>query len=255
MSHKEVALTVEHFHNDEDLAFHISSKREIQSILQNIADMGTRVALFYGSGQSCILTTLLGANGHGMWLDVGPSPPENKHILLSDKITFVSAHQHVKIQFVAREIENDLFENNEAFYLKLPDYLLRLQRRDFFRTPIPVSAPVKCIIPIPQENPDDPVIMREVRLADISGGGIGLQCEEHEAELLPNKIFPDCQISIPDIGMLTVDIEVRNAYNVTSPGNVVHKHVGCRFIHLNRQMNILLQRYITRLQSENLAKQ
>jgi c-di-GMP-binding flagellar brake protein YcgR len=189
-----------------------------------------------------------------MWLDVGPFPPENKQILLSDKITFVSVHQHVKIQFVANNIENDLFENNEAFYLELPEYLLRLQRRDFFRTLIPTAIPIKCIIPIPQENPDDPAIMREVPIKDISGGGIGLVCGEHEADLLPKNIFPDCRISIPDVGILTVNIEVRNAYNVTTPNNVVHKHVGCRFYQLNNQMNILLQRYITRLQSESLAK-
>jgi c-di-GMP-binding flagellar brake protein YcgR len=155
---------------------------------------------------------------------------------------------------VANNIENDLFENNEAFYLELPDYLLRLQRRDFFRTPIPASTPVKCIIPLPQENPDDPVVIREISVRDISGGGIGLQCEEKETELLPNNVFPDCRISIPDVGILTVNIEVRNAYNVTTPNNVVHKHVGCRFYQLDNQMNILLQRYITRLQSESLAK-
>jgi hypothetical protein len=37
--------------------------------------------------------------------------------------------------------------------------------------------------------------------------------------------------------------------------NAVLKRVGCRFIGLDNQMNILLQRYITRLQGENLLKQ
>ena len=118
-----------------------SSKVEMLSILQSLADQGTRAALYYGGGQNFILTTLLGANEHGMWLDVGPFPPENKQLLLSDKFTFVSVHQHVKIQFVAHDIQNDLFENNEAFYMELPDYLLRIQRREFFRTTIPASPP------------------------------------------------------------------------------------------------------------------
>ncbi len=254
MTHKQIALRIERFYEDEDIEFRIKSKREMLSILQSIADQGSRVALFYGRGQSFILTTLLGVNEHGMWLDVGPFPPENKLLLLSDQITFVSVHQHVKIQFAAHDIENDLFENNEAFYMELPDYLLRIQRRDFFRILIPAAAPVKCIIPIPAENPDDPVIMRETPLVDISGGGIGLLCGEHEATLLPKRIFPDCRISIPDVGILTVTIEVRNGINFTTPNEVVHKRVGCRFIHLNNQMNILLQRYITRLQSESLVK-
>jgi c-di-GMP-binding flagellar brake protein YcgR len=254
MTHKQIALRIERFYEDEDIEFRIKSKREMLSILQSIADQGSRVALFYGRGQSFILTTLLGANEHGMWLDVGPFPPENKLLLLSDQITFVSVHQHVKIQFAAHDIENDLFENNEAFYMELPDYLLRIQRRDFFRIPIPAAAPVKCIIPIPPENPDDPVIMREILLVDISGGGIGLLCGEHEEILLPKKVFPDCRISIPDVGILTVTIEVRNGINFTTSNEVVHKRVGCRFIHLDNRMNILLQRYITRLQSESLVK-
>src|ERR1017187_10056185 len=183
MYHKEVALKIEHFYNDEDVELHIKSKTEMQSILQNIADHGAHVALYYGNGQNFILIILLFANEHGMWLDVGPFPPENKLILLSDKITFVSLHQHVKIQFVANHIENDLFENNEAFYMELPDYLLRVQRREFYRALIPASTPIQCIIPIQPDSPGNPVIMRKVPLVDISGGGIGLLCGENEAEL------------------------------------------------------------------------
>jgi len=252
MPHKQVALQIERFHNDDDQEFRVPSKRGMLSILQNIADQGTRVALFYG-GQNFILSTLLGVNEHGMWLDVGPFPPENKLLLLSDKITFVSVHQNVKIQFVVNDAENDLYENNEAFYLELPDYMLRIQRREFFRIPIPATAPVKCIIPIQPENPGEPVIMRSVSVVDISGGGIGLLCGEDEAVLLPTKVFPDCQIVIPDVGTLKVTIEVRNGINF-SAANVVKKRVGCCFVRLDNQVNNLLQRYITRLQSESLAK-
>jgi len=254
MPHKEIALNIEYFYNDEDLEFHISSKREMLSILQNLADMGTRVALYYGRGHNFVLTTLLGANEHGMWLDVGPFPPENKQLLLSDKITFVSSHQHVKIQFEALDIQNDLFENNEAFYLELPEFLLRLQRREFFRTSIPSSTPLKCLFPLQPANPDEPAIMKEMPIVDISGGGIGLLCEELESVFQPEKTFPGCQISIPDVGILKITIEVRNCINLDTRGKAVRQRIGCRFIGLDRQMDILLQRYIARLQSEQLAR-
>jgi hypothetical protein len=35
---------------------------------------------------------------------------------------------------------------------------------------------------------------------------------------------------------------------------VIYRRVGCRFVHLDNQINILLQRHITHLQSENMAK-
>ena len=255
MPRKAAALEIEHFHNDEDVDFHISSRREMLSILQSIIAQHTRVVLFYGDDQDFILTTLLGANEHGMWLDVGPFPPKNKQLLRNDKITFVSMHQNIKIQFVAHRIENDLFENSEAFYMELPDYLLRIQRREFFRTAIPASSLVKCIIPIQPENPNDPVILRAAPLMDISGGGIRLLCEGHEATLFPNKTFPNCQISLPDVGTLTVTLEVRNSVNFTTPNKVAYGRVGCRFVHLDNQVNILLQRHITRLQSESMARE
>jgi len=254
MPRKEVALEIEHFYNDEDVEFHILSKREMLSILLSIGTQGSRIALFYDRGRNFVLTTLLGANEHGMWLDVGPFSQENTQLLLGDKITFVSVHQNVKVQFEVRNIGSGLFESYEAFYVDMPDFLLRIQRREFFRTAIPDADFVSCIIPIQQENPDDPVIMRTLPIIDISGGGVGLMCEGHEATLLPEKTFPDCQISLPDVGILAATIEVRNSINLTTPNNVLHKRVGCRFIGLDNQMNILLQRYIAGLQSESIAR-
>ena len=246
-------LNVEHFPNDDDTEFRISNRMEMLSILQSIADHGARIALSYGDDQHFILTTLLGANERGMWLDIGPFLLENKRLLSSDKITFVSQSQRVKIQFVGCNIKADLLDNNQTYYLELPNYLLRIQRREFFRTAVATTR-IKCIIPAQPENPDDPIVMRAVPIVDISGGGIGLLCEEHEATLVSNKTFPDCQISIPDVGILTVTIEVRNGINFTASDNVVRKRVGCCFTNLNNQMDILLQRYIAHMQSESMTR-
>ena len=162
-------------------------------------------------------------------------------------------------------IKIDLYEGREAFYMELPEYLLRLQRREFFRAHIPASIPVKCIIPVPQENPDGqensdnsessdiPAVMRELPIVDISGNGIGLLCAENEIEIIPERIFPGCQILIPDFGTLTVTIKVQTGINLTARNEVVQKRMGCYFIDLDNQMNILLQRFINHLQLESLS--
>jgi c-di-GMP-binding flagellar brake protein YcgR len=181
-----------------------------------------------------------------------PFSHENIQLLLNNKITFVCAHQHVKIQFVAREIKNDLFENNAALYLKLPDHLLRIQRRSFFRIDIPHTSPVKCIIPIQPENPGEAVILRAIPLVDISLSGIRLLCEIDEITLLPNTTFPNCQIELPTFGLMTVTIEVRNVISFASHDNVTRKHIGCRFIHLDNQ-TAMLQDYISRMECKTLV--
>jgi c-di-GMP-binding flagellar brake protein YcgR len=259
MAHKEVPLKVEHFYHDEDLNFRISSKKEMRSILQHIAEHGSRVALYFAHDHKFVLTTLLGVDERGMWLDIGPYPPDNKQLLLSEQITFVGIHRHVKVQFTVPEIESSTFENNSAFYMKLPGYMLRLQRREYFRMTVPAVPPVKCIIPIQPENPAEPVIMHTVQLANISGGGVGvglgLLAEANETLLQPGKVFPGCRISIPGIGSLTVTLEVRGTIQFSTPYNAVHTYVGCQFIRMDNQTSVLLQRYITRLQSESLIKE
>ena len=254
---KDVSLQPEHFSCDQDIEFRINSKREMQSILQDIADKGTRVALYYDESHNFILTTLIGTNEKGMWLDIGPFPPENKKVTLSDKITFVSTHQHVKVQFVTHDIRMILLEGDETFYLDLPDFLLRIQRRDYFRLSIPASTPVNCIIPIRPYNPDkpnEPEILREVPVLDISGGGLSLLCDEHETELLPGKVFQDCLISLPDTGKLRVNIEIKNNIKFTTRNELVNVRVGCLFVRMDNQTSSLLQSYVTRLQSESLTK-
>ncbi len=256
---KEVSLTIEVLSSDKDSEFVIRSKKEIQSILSRIAEQGARVVLYYDGGNNFILTTLLGMDEHGIWLDVGPLPESNQRLAQSKKIVFISSHREVKVQFVVHDIEEVLFENSAAFYLPLPDTLLRLQRRDYFRLPTSVSNPLKCIIPAqpgsPVQSPvRSPIPWREVTIMDISGSGVALACAEHDVELQPGMIYPDCLISLPGVGTLTATIQIKNTAKITRHNGVINWRVGCKFIHLNGEMTTLLQRYLAQLQSENLAQ-
>jgi c-di-GMP-binding flagellar brake protein YcgR len=250
MSDNETPIPIDHFDDGDDIEFRIKSKMEMLFILQGIIDQGTRVTLHYNNDQDFFVTSLLGIEEDGMWLDFGTFTLEDNPLLLGGRITFVSTHQQIKIQFVANNIYDDPFEDKQAFYLELPPYLLRILRREFFRTTIPADEPVTCIIPIVPHNPRERTVLREVPILDISGDGVGLLGDEHEEVLLPEKIFRDCKISIPRIGELRVTIVVRNGINFTAPDGVVHKRLGCSFILMDSKMNSLLQRYIFRLQGE-----
>lgn len=254
---KEVSLQMESFHRGEDAEFQIRSRREMQFILQDVADKGTRVVLYYDGPREFILTTILGASEQGVWLDVSPHAPENKRILHSDSLTVVSLHQGVKLQFVVDEIQSALVGDDDAFFLPLPDYLLRIQRRDYFRLGIPISTPLKCIVPVRPYNPDEPdqpAITRELPILDISGGGLSLRGEEHEQELSSGRSFSGCRFTLPNIGILTVTLVIRSQSSLTNSDDTVSKRIGCQFVHLDNQTNLLLQQYINRLQSEALVQ-
>lgn len=255
---KEASLTIERFYHGNDSEFRVPSRREMLSILQDLADKGTHAALYYDAAHNFIMTTVLAATEDGIWLDVGPFPPDNKRVLLSDKLTLVSLHQHVKIQFEVREIQSASYDDAEAFFIELPDYLIRIQRREYFRLGIPPGAPLECIIPFRPLNPAEPdesAAIRTFPVFDISVGGIALLCEEGETGLQPGKEFQNCRISLPDIGVLTATLHVKNNVSFTTHNKMIQMRAGCELHHLSNRMQDLVQRYVNQLQSELLAKQ
>ena len=76
---------------------------------------------------------------------------------------------------------------------------------------------------------------------DIGGGGVALVCEEHDTEFQPGKVYSVCNIQLPDVGLLTATILVKNIFIITMHNGEVKKRAGCEFIHLNGTMAILLR--------------
>lgn len=248
---KEIALTIEKFYNEgEEEKFLIRSNKEIQLTLHAIAQKRSRAVLYFNKGQQFIVSVLLAVDHEGMWLDVGPDTEGNEQILRSNDIILVSMHNHAKVQLNSPQVYMASYAGNPAFYIQLPRQMLRLQRRDYFRLPVPSSAALKCVIPVAPEKADK---SHEVTIMDISVGGVALICKEHSITLEDGQIYPDCRISLPGIGTLIATVQVRNLFEVTSKNGVVTKHAGCEFIHLNGQMSMLLQRYIAQMQRQLAA--
>ena len=251
---QEAELQKTLFQGDEERNFRISSTLEIASILRAIAMQGTHACIHYGGGSHAAITTAIGLDEHGLWLDASWFPQEDLPLLLAGGLTFVSMQQQVKIQFDADSLAPGTFMGRRAFHLAWPAQLLRIQRREFFRSPVPASNSASCLIPLQAGLNSGRAPARTAHLADIGGGGIRLLCEEHDTELRPERTFPGCQLSLPDAEPLTVTLEVRNNGYFTAPDQSTYKRVGCRFVNLGNQANILLQRHITRLQGETMNR-
>ena len=250
---QEIPLTIEKFYNDEEDKFLIYSKKEIQLILQAIAQKKSRAILYFDGGKQFIPTLLLDADPEGMWLDVGPSEEGNTQILSSNDITLVSMYHHAKVQLASAQIFLASYAGHPAFYMRLPEKMLRLQRREYFRLPISGDAPLKCIVPVDPALSEKSSKPDEVTIMDISVGGIALICKEHNIKLEAGQSYPDCRINLPGIGTLVVTIQVKNLFDVTAKNGVITKHAGCEFMQLNGQMSMLLQRYIAQMQRQLVA--
>lgn len=242
---KDIPLKIETFSSGTGDEHSITSAKEIEFILHNIAEKGARVALYYGDMNDFILTTLLGADSKGIWLEPSQSSATNQKIAEDNTLTFVSSQHKIKIQFSAGRPNMVVYHDHPAFFLPLPDSLLRLQRREYFRLMTPTDDPLKCVIPN-AHHPHKP--LREVTIMDISSGGAALTCAENDTELTPGESYSDCHIDIPEFGTITGTIVVKNLAVLTSSAGHSYKRAGCELQDMDNPSIVLLQRYVMHLQ-------
>jgi flagellar brake protein len=242
---QENSLKIEVLSKERDEKYSISSPKEIKFVMHYIAEKGSRVALYYGNTNDFILTTLLAVDDTGMWLEQSQNDSDNRYVTESNKLTFVSSHFQIKVQFSVSQVHSAMYQGRPAFYLPLPDRLYRLQRREYYRLMTPVTNPLHCVI---TKEPSPVIKLREFIIMDISCGGVGLTCTETDAELAPGQSYSDCQIELPDLGTIRGTIEVKNLVVLPSKSGNAHKRAGCEFKNLDGASIILLQRYITNMQ-------
>ncbi len=83
---------------------------------------------------------------------------------------------------------------------------------------------------------------------DISLGGARLSYAAGEIEFVPGQTYPGCRIDLPGEGEINVTITVKSLVTVSPKSGQVIKRVGCKFKDLDNASNILLQRYVTKVQ-------
>ena len=238
---KEISLTIERLPEQQEKECRVTSARQIQSILRNISDEGSRAALYFDGAKDFIMTSLLDVGEKGLWVEQGSDMPKNRRIEESKGIALVSLIDQVKIQFAADGARAVTHQGYPAFYLPLPASLYRIQRREYFRIAIPSSERLRCIVPLNGGKLELPVM-------DISGGGIRLSCAESNIEFVLGQTYAGCQIDLPEVGKIIVTIMVKSVISVSPRPGHTARRVGCEFKNLDNASGILLQRYVTMLQ-------
>lgn len=231
--------------------FRLHSRIEIIYILREIMQSESLVTLYFGEENSFILTSILHIDNDNneMFVDYGVDEKANQRALVYPEVLFVTRQNRIKIEFVCNGIKKTQFDGKEAFSVNIPESLLRIQRRDNFRIPTPLARPIKCVIPILMENRSTNA---EVTLLDISCGGIGAIDKENALHLEPGSVYINCQIALPEIGVLSTTIKVRNTSEMKSQTGNIYQRVGCEFINLPPKTEALIQRYI--IKQEQIAK-
>jgi len=228
----------------------VHAKTEIVHILRAISQKTELVTAYFNQGKDFVLTSIVDvdAEAQTVILDYGANEQANRQIAESAKIIFVTTQDKVRVQFAASHIEKITYDGRDAFRIKLPDLLLKLQRREYYRLSTPVANPIRCVIP----KPDGSQV--EVNIVDISVGGLGVVCYDSAFSLEAGETYVGCRIALPEVGTVITNLGIRTTFEVTLKTGAVTMRSGCEFVDIPASMQAMIQRYIIKLDRERRAK-
>lgn len=229
----------------------IESEKEIVFILRACAQKGEGATAHFNHGNDFILTSIIHVDedSGAVILDYGANETLDRKILSARKIIFITAQDRVKIQFTADHIELTDYEGRPAFKIDLPESLVKLQRREYFRLNTPISRPLICTFPLEGGR------KLNLTISDISIGGIGVTIPPETPKFELDTLYRGCHFSLPEIGTIVAALQVCNAFEVTMKNGTRTTRAGCMFVNLPGTMQTMIQRYIIKLERERRALQ
>ncbi len=233
--------------------FLLHGKTEILFVLRSLQGTAARITIYFNDGRDFLLTTLLAVDDDTIVLDYGSNEEMDRKALDSDKLFCATQQEHVRIQFILRGLKLIKHEGRPAFRAAFPDSLLRLQRREFYRLTVPVLRPLRCIVPY--TKPDGSRAQTEVKVVDISGGGVAIMSPPEDMRFEADSEFPNCRLELPEIGFVVATLRVCAVFEVALRNGSTVKRAGCKFLNLPGPMMTQVQRYIIKVERERKARE
>lgn len=226
----------------------LHSRVEILALLRVLIERRAPVTVRFDGGEDFIVSALLAVNPdfEELVFDAAAQDATNRRLLAAPRLVFGTVLDGVRIQFATQRAAATTFEALPALRVRLPDSVLRLQRRDHFRIAPPLARPLAL------DAPDASGARVKLRVLDISCGGAAVALAPPGVALQTGELLRGCAIELPEGMRIVFDAEVRSVEPGRAPGGA--SRCGLRFLNLPGTALAALQRYILRLDRERRAR-
>ena len=233
--------------------YEVDSPREIIALLRSIGERNQMIRmLVHGEADVCVTSILdVDPDSDSLILDCSINADQNRRIVLAKRLSFETTLDKIRILFASEHVEETVYENGPAFRMAIPETMIRLQRREYYRMSTPVSTPVRVIIPLPAELGGG---TGAFPLSDISCGGIAILDNKLQLGNTIGHNYDGCRLELPEIGPVTMSLQIRNSLDLTLLNSKTQRRLGCEFVNLSRGALASVQRYITKLERERNAR-
>lgn len=221
----------------------LHSRTEIVFLLRAIQKRKLLVNLDLPGSRQIIVTSVLGVNetNNTLILDSARGDALNHELLSGKGAEFVTQLDGVSITFATGPVTLCEYEKLPALRIALPKSMIRLQRREHFRVPLPIANPVKCIVPSASQDDPEPIT---THIVDIGGGGVAIAETGGRLGTETGRILPNCKLLLPETDAIFTTLEVRNSAQIRLHNGAFQTRLGCKFIDLPNDMAAKLQRFV-----------
>jgi c-di-GMP-binding flagellar brake protein YcgR len=236
-------------HHVEDSPFALHNRLEIVFVLEDLAKHRVAINLDTAEGVG-LVTTVLGVNSEGnhVYVDISADEQINEKITNSKHVSFVT-QTGVKVRWHSSHLHLVELQDGDAFSMFVPAVIERVQRREYFRLSTPQGSHA-LVCKIPTETDD-----MEVTIVDISIGGISICIRGEPPEMFSQgALLEGCSISLPVIGMVPTNLEVRGVWKLTkTKSGEQMSRIGLKFDGLSRGAANIIQRFIIQMEAEQIS--
>ncbi|VAX08580.1 hypothetical protein MNBD_GAMMA25-838 [hydrothermal vent metagenome] len=225
----------------------LESKAAIIQKLRQLGKSKNNITAHFGGGKYSLLTQIVDIlpDKNLLVLDYGSNEATNKKMLKSKHVVFKTQHDGVTAQFKTNHLQKAKLHGKPAFACTIPDSLLWVQRREFYRVRVPLRDKVLC------ELIHDKDVLLPYPVLDISIAGLAIQVEEVEYKLESGMNFDSARLILPNGESGLVNIEVMNQLPMRPDDPTGKQRFGCEFRNLSTDISAKIQRYIYDIELQN----
>lgn len=219
--------------------YKIDSIQEVDKILLQLLHQGVLLRMHNGNAHHSVITTLLDLDfDHDtIVIDSAAQQTINEQLLASETAYFEAILDNVSIKFQVSPLRTTSFEDRPALAGVLPNFLYRIQRRETFRVRPTFGNTPQCTLLLH----DEPHVFD---VYDLSSTGLALIDTNQLLTDHIQHILPDCQLNLPNIGVVSVDLQlVRAQPQLLNTGKKLPL-VGCAFFQIEANPQIRIQNFI-----------
>ncbi len=225
----------------------LSSKAAIIQKLRQLSKSKSNITAHFGGGKYSLLTQVVDVlpDKDLVVLDYGSNEATNKKLLQSDRIVFKTQHEGITAQFSTSSLKKARLHGKPAFACAIPDALLWVQRREFYRVRIPLRDKVFCELIHNEE------ILVPYPVLDISIAGLAIRVDELKYPVETGMAFNGARLILPGDESGLVNIEIMNQLPLKHDEPEGSQRFGCIFHNISTDISAKIQRYIYDIELTN----